>query len=83
VGIASRNASFISKMPIIVDPSHICGGRELIPSVSQKALDLDFDGLMIESHAIQTMLGAMRAQQVTPERLGEIFRKFSSSSVVN
>ncbi len=59
-------------MPIIVDPSHICGGRELIPSVSQKALDLDFDGLMIESHRDPDNAWSDAAQQVTPERLGEI-----------
>ncbi len=59
-------------MPIIVDPSHICGSRELIPSVAQKALDLDFDGLMIESHRDPDNAWSDAAQQVTPERLGEI-----------
>ena len=59
-------------MPIIVDPSHICGARELIPSVCQKALDLDFDGLMIESHRDPDNAWSDAAQQVTPERLGEI-----------
>ena len=59
-------------MPIIVDPSHICGSRELIPSVCQKALDLDFDGLMIESHRDPDNAWSDAAQQVTPERLGEI-----------
>ncbi|QQR97294.1 MAG: bifunctional 3-deoxy-7-phosphoheptulonate synthase/chorismate mutase type II [Sphingobacteriales bacterium] len=59
-------------MPIIVDPSHICGGRELIPSVAQKALDLDFDGLMIESHRDPDNAWSDASQQVTPERLGEI-----------
>jgi chorismate mutase len=46
--------------------------RELIPSVSQKALDLDFDGLMIESHRDPENAWSDAAQQVTPERLGEI-----------
>lgn len=59
-------------MPIIVDPSHICGSRELIPGVAQKALDLDFDGLMIESHRDPDKAWSDAAQQVTPERLGEI-----------
>jgi chorismate mutase len=59
-------------MPIIVDPSHICGARDLIPAVSQKALDLDFDGLMIESHRDPDNAWSDAAQQVTPERLGEI-----------
>jgi chorismate mutase len=37
-------------LDIIVDPSHICGKRDLLLQVSQKALDLGFDGLMIETH---------------------------------
>ena len=60
------------EMPIIVDPSHICGSRELIPSVCQKALDLDFDGLMIESHRDPDNAWSDASQQITPERLGEL-----------
>ena len=60
------------EMPIIVDPSHICGSRELIPSVCQKALDLDFDGLMIESHRDPDNAWSDASQQITPERLAEI-----------
>ena len=62
------------ELPIIVDPSHICGKRDLIPSVAQKALDLDFDGLMIESHRDPDNAWSDASQQVTPERLGEIIR---------
>ncbi len=60
------------QMPIIVDPSHICGSRDLIYSVSQKALDLDFDGLMIESHRDPDNAWSDSDQQLTPEQLGEI-----------
>ena len=60
------------EMPIIVDPSHICGSRELIPSVCQKAFDLDFDGLMIESHRDPDNAWSDASQQITPERLGEL-----------
>ncbi len=59
-------------LPIFCDPSHICGGRDLLESVSQKALDLDFDGLMLESHINPDKAWSDAAQQVTPERLGEI-----------
>ena len=38
------------EMMIIVDPSHMAGKRELIPELAQKAMDLGFDGLMVESH---------------------------------
>jgi chorismate mutase len=60
------------EMGIIVDPSHICGSRELIPAVAQKALDLDFDGLMIEAHRDPDNAWSDASQQITPERLGEI-----------
>jgi chorismate mutase len=59
-------------MPIIVDPSHICGVRDLIPAVAQNALDLEFDGLMIEAHRDPDNAWSDAQQQVTPERLGEI-----------
>jgi len=61
-------------MPIFCDPSHICGGRELLASVAQKAMDLDYDGLMLESHCNPDKAWSDAAQQVTPERLGEIVR---------
>ena len=59
-------------MPLFNDPSHISGNRELIAQVAQKALDLDFDGLMIESHWMPEKAWSDASQQVTPERLGEI-----------
>ena len=57
---------------IINDPSHITGSRQLIQSVSQKAIDLDYDGLMIESHIDPDNAWSDAKQQVTPERLAEI-----------
>ncbi len=62
----------IPDLPIICDPSHICGVRATIPKVSQKALDLNFNGLMIESHISPDDAWSDAKQQVTPERLGEI-----------
>ena len=59
-------------LPIFCDPSHICGERSLLEKVSQKALDLDFDGLMLESHINPEEAWSDAKQQVTPERLGEI-----------
>ena len=61
-----------STVPIVVDPSHICGERSLIAAVAQKAFDLGFDGLMIESHRNPDKAWSDAKQQVTPERLGEI-----------
>ncbi len=59
-------------LPILCDPSHICGNRELIWSVSQKAMDLLFDGLMIESHCSPASALSDAKQQITPEQLGEL-----------
>lgn len=59
-------------IPLIGDPSHICGRRDLLQSVSQKSLDLDFDGLMIESHIRPDEAWSDAAQQLTPQALGEM-----------
>jgi chorismate mutase len=61
-------------VPIINDPSHIAGRRDLIFDVSQNALDLNFDGLMIETHCDPDNAWSDAAQQVTPNRLLEIFK---------
>lgn len=60
------------KLPIICDPSHIGGKRELIASLSQQALDMGFDGLIIESHCDPDCAWSDRNQQVTPEVLSVI-----------
>jgi chorismate mutase len=59
----------IPELPLICDPSHISGKRSLIQSVAQRALDLSFDGLMIESHFDPSIALTDAAQQLTPERL--------------
>lgn len=72
-------------MILINDPSHICGRRDILADVAQKAIDLDFDGLMIESHIDPDNAWSDAKQQVTPERLSEmlsniIWRKEDVSS---
>lgn len=59
-------------MPIICDPSHISGKRELIASVSQQALDMNFAGLIIESHCDPDCAWSDKNQQVTPDVLNVI-----------
>jgi chorismate mutase len=59
-------------MPLICDPSHIAGRRDLIFDISQRALDLNFDGLMIETHWDPDNAWSDAKQQVTPSRLLEI-----------
>src|SRR6056300_262425 len=61
-------------IPLICDPSHIAGKRDLIYDLSQTSLDLNYDGLMIESHGDPDNAWSDAAQQVTPKRLLEIFK---------
>jgi chorismate mutase len=60
------------ELKIINDPSHICGRRDILLEVAQKAIDLDFDGLMIESHIDPDNAWSDAKQQVTPEKLAEM-----------
>jgi chorismate mutase len=60
------------ELMMINDPSHICGNRHMLQDVAQKAIDLDFDGLMIESHIDPDKAWSDAKQQVTPERLVEL-----------
>jgi chorismate mutase len=59
-------------MLLICDPSHICGNRVALQAIAQKSIDLDFGGLMIESHIDPDNAWSDAKQQVTPERLSEI-----------
>ena len=59
-------------MLLVCDPSHICGNRLMLQSVAQKSIDLDFGGLMLESHIDPDNAWSDAKQQVTPERLIEI-----------
>jgi chorismate mutase len=59
-------------IPMINDPSHICGRRDLLFKVAQKAMDLDFDGLIMESHISPDTAWSDAAQQLTPEDYGKL-----------
>lgn len=65
----------IPDLPIICDPSHIAGSRKYIYEISQKAMDLNFDGLIIESHIDPDNAWSDAAQQVTPADLKDLLRK--------
>ncbi|MCF6133317.1 bifunctional 3-deoxy-7-phosphoheptulonate synthase/chorismate mutase type II [Flavobacterium wongokense] len=58
---------------LICDPSHITGQRNMIQEVSQQALDLNYDGLIIETHIDPDNAWSDAAQQVTPTVLKQIF----------
>jgi len=62
----------VPKLPIITDPSHICGTWENLFDISQKAMDLNFDGLIIESHVNPTEAWSDAKQQITPHELNDL-----------
>lgn len=62
-------------LPLICDPSHISGNRELIPLVAQKALNLGMDGLMIEAHCDPDKALSDAAQQLTPAGLEALMNR--------
>lgn len=70
--IAIHMKTLAPHLPLICDPSHISGNRDLIGYVSQKALDLDMQGLMIESHIDPSVAWTDAKQQVTPAALAEL-----------
>ena len=57
------------ELPMICDPSHICGNRTMLGEISQQAADLNYDGLMIESHISPDEAWSDAKQQITPEAL--------------
>lgn len=63
---------YCPQIPIICDPSHICGDPKLIRSVSQRALDLALDGLMIETHIQPELALSDARQQISPKQLEEL-----------
>jgi chorismate mutase len=62
-------------LPVICDPSHIGGRRDLIHDIAQRALDLDMDGLMIETHRDPDRALSDAAQQITPAVLNQLLEK--------
>jgi chorismate mutase len=59
-------------LPLIIDPSHMTGNRDMIFQVTQEALDLNYDGMIIETHIDPDNAWSDAAQQVTPTRLKQI-----------
>lgn len=62
------------ELPILCDPSHICGHTELIPEVAQTALDLGFNGLMIEAHPDPVHALSDARQQLRPDQLASMLQ---------
>lgn len=64
-------------LPVLADPSHISGDRKLLPHVAQTAMDLAFDGLLVEVHIRPHQALTDREQQLSPEELEKLIRKLS------
>ncbi len=62
-------------IPLLNDPSHICGRRDCIENIAQTALDLQFDGFMIEVHPDPDHAWSDAAQQITPDTLNRLLEK--------
>ena len=73
--IAIELRTLCPDLPIICDPSHICGNTELIPYIAQKALDMDMHGLMIETHCMPSVALSDAKQQLTPVQLKVLIEK--------
>ena len=73
--MAIKLRELLPDLLLINDPSHISGNRELIEEISQKALDLNFDGLMIESHITPNKALSDAAQQITPKVLHNLLNR--------
>jgi len=71
-GIPVELKRLVPGLPIICDPSHICGSTPLLGQVSQNALDLTMDGFMIETHPNPSEAMSDRKQQITPGALKEL-----------
>ena len=66
-----------------MDPSHIAGRRDLIFDLCQTALDLNYDGLMIESHNDPDNAWSDAKQQITPEKLKELTMNLKVRRITN
>ena len=62
-------------LEVICDISHICGRRDILAETAQKAYDLNFDGLMVEVHPSPDQAWSDAAQQITPERYGDMMQQ--------
>ena len=72
--LAIEMRSRFPELPMICDPSHICGCRDYLLDVAQKSADLDYDGLIVESHICPDKAWSDASQQLTPDGLEALLR---------
>jgi len=69
------------KIPMICDPSHIGGRRDILQEISQKAMDMNYDGLIIESHCNPDKAWSDASQQITPDQLNKLLKNLVMRTV--
>jgi chorismate mutase len=72
--IAVEFKTFFPQIPMIGDPSHMAGKREYLAELTQRAMDLNYDGLIIESHRNPDEAWSDASQQLTPDALAEMLK---------
>ncbi len=70
----------IPDIPLIIDPSHMCGNRQMLMEVTQFAIDLAYDGMMIETHIEPDKALTDKEQQISPDQLSELLEKIQYRS---
>lgn len=73
--IAVELKTLFPQLPLIADPSHIAGKRSLLFEIAQRAMDLNYDGLIMESHCNPDKAWSDASQQLTPSALGEMLKE--------
>ncbi|MCB9335023.1 MAG: bifunctional 3-deoxy-7-phosphoheptulonate synthase/chorismate mutase type II [Flavobacteriales bacterium] len=63
------------ELTLICDPSHICGKRDNLYEIAQEAIDLNFDGIMLESHINPDKAWSDASQQITPDELKKLIER--------
>ncbi|HEX9232523.1 MAG TPA: bifunctional 3-deoxy-7-phosphoheptulonate synthase/chorismate mutase type II [Blattabacteriaceae bacterium] len=66
-------------IPVLCDPSHICGNREKIYDIVKQAFNLEYNGLIVETHCSPNKAWSDSQQQITPEKFSEILKKINPS----
>ncbi|MDE6340804.1 MAG: bifunctional 3-deoxy-7-phosphoheptulonate synthase/chorismate mutase type II [Muribaculaceae bacterium] len=77
-GLPFEFARRFPQIPVICDPSHISGAHDLVAPLSKHALDMGFDGLMIESHCNPSCALSDAKQQLLPEELAALMKEFTA-----
>ena len=81
--LALEMQSLCPNMMMLCDPSHICGNREYLHEIAQKSADLNYDGLMVESHICPAEAWSDASQQLEPKALGEMIRSLNWRSTIS